>query len=419
MTKRGYKMTEIGEIPEEWEVIKLNKICNFIRGSEPGSKSYNSEFGRYKFIRVSDLSKQILQPVFTNENKKNLVFCKAEDILLTLDGVPGIINKNFEGAISSGIRIVKPKNSDICNEFLFYILQSRDVKHTINNHTMGSMIKHASTAINFIKIPLPPLPEQQKIAEILTTADDVIQAVNKQISMTEKLKKGLMRTLLTKGIGHTKFKMTEIGEIPEEWRVSKISDIYQVLTGTTPSTRIPKYWEGGNIEWLTPKDLRNLRAGLTIPMSGRKITKAAVAENSLDILPVGSIIMSTRAPVGYVGITTVEYTFNQGCKALLNKENTIPLFHAYYLANKTGYLNSLSSGSTFKELSKDTLEGILIVVPSLPEQQKIAEILTTVDNKIELLKVKKEKTEVLKRGLMQILLTGKVRVKIDSPEGEN
>lgn len=197
MTKRGYKMTEIGEIPEEWEVIKLNKICNFIRGSEPGSKSYNSEFGRYKFIRVSDLSKQILQPVFTNENKKNLVFCKAEDILLTLDGVPGIINKNFEGAISSGIRIVKPKNSDICNEFLFYILQSRDVKHTINNHTMGSMIKHASTAINFIKIPLPPLPEQQKIAEILTTVDNKIELLKVKKEKTEVLKRGLMQILLT------------------------------------------------------------------------------------------------------------------------------------------------------------------------------------------------------------------------------
>ena len=201
------------------------------------------------------------------------------------------------------------------------------------------------------------------------------------------------------------YKMTEIGEIPEEWGVSKISDIYEVLTGTTPSTKIFKYWEGGDIDWLTPKDLRSLGTGLSIPRSERKITKDAVAESSLDIMPAGSILVSTRAPVGYVGIPTIECTFNQGCKGLLNKVNAIPLFHAYYLSNETEYLNALSSGSTFKELSKDALETILIVVPPNAEQQKIAEILTTTDRKIELIGKEIVATEKLKKGLMQTLLT--------------
>lgn len=201
------------------------------------------------------------------------------------------------------------------------------------------------------------------------------------------------------------YKMTEIGEIPEEWKVSKISDVFDVLTGTTPSTKISKYWEGGNIDWLTPKDLRSLGAGLSIPQSDRKITKEGVAESSLELLPAGSIVISTRAPVGYVGIATNECTFNQGCKGLLAKENAIPLFHAYYLSHETEYLNSLSSGSTFKELSKDALEKVPIVVPPNAEQQKIAEILTTADRKIELIDKEIQTAEKLKKGLMQTLLT--------------
>ncbi|MEM0011168.1 MAG: restriction endonuclease subunit S, partial [Candidatus Bathyarchaeia archaeon] len=104
-----FKETPIGKIPKEWELTEIKEVCEFIRGTEPGSKSYNTEGIGYRFIRVSDLSKQILEQVFTSEDKNKLIFCNKEDILLALDGVPGVVNKGFEGTVSSGIRIVKPK----------------------------------------------------------------------------------------------------------------------------------------------------------------------------------------------------------------------------------------------------------------------------------------------------------------------
>jgi type I restriction enzyme S subunit len=420
-----FKQTSIGKLPKDWEVVKLNDVCELIRGTEPGSKSYNTEGIGIRFIRVSDISKQVLEEVFINENN-NLVICKKDDILLALDGVPGVVAKGFEGAISSGIRIVKPKTDKIDKEFLFYVLQHKTVQKVIENYTTGTTIKHASRAIDFIILPLPPLPEQKVIAQILSTVDSAIQKVDEIIAKTERLKKGLMKELLTGRIRveekdgrivfrkETEFKDTEIGKIPKDWEVVKIKDLFFVETGTTPSTRKKEYWENGTINWFTPTDLSKLEEKITIKNSERKITEKALKETNLTLLPKNSIIISTRAPVGYVAVLEEPGTFNQGCKGLISKDTNrlSPQFYCYYLLYTRRILQNLSGGSTFKELSKDRLENLVVPYLKLEEQQKIAEILLTIDKKLELERKRKEKLERIKKGLMDLLLTGKVRVKV-------
>ena len=248
-----------------------------------------------------------------------------------------------------------------------------------------------------------------------------MKKVNEEITLTEKLKKGLMQILLTKGIGHTKFKMTEIGEMPEEWVIAKVSDIYNIVTGTTPSTSVKEYWQQGKIEWVTPKDLRYVGPSLYIFSSERKITEKAIAENSLTLIPQYSIIISTRAPVGYVGINIKEATINQGCKGLIPKEPTIldTRFHANFFSSISEYMNNISGGSTFKELAKDAMGNIGIPVPNILEQRKIADILYRINNKLELLRNKKTYLERIKKGLMNDLFTGRVRVKEEASKGEN
>jgi type I restriction enzyme S subunit len=202
-------------------------------------------------------------------------------------------------------------------------------------------------------------------------------------------------------------KQTEIGEIPKEWTVHKVADIFVVETGTTPSTKQNDYWENGTINWITPSDLSKLNGKIEIKNSERKITEKALKENNLTLMPIGSIIMSTRAPVGYVALIQEKATFNQGCKGLIIKDgkNISPKFYCYYLLSKKQELQNLSSGSTFKELSKDRLESLQLPLPPLPEQQKIAEILTTADEAILKIDEAIEKTERLKKGLMHELLT--------------
>ena len=214
-------------------------------------------------------------------------------------------------------------------------------------------------------------------------------------------------------VSQLEYKQTEIGKIPKKWKVKKIVDLFKIKTGTTPSTKQKEYWNNGYINWITPADMSKLNGRIYIKNSHRKITEKAVKETNLTLIPSGSIIISTRAPVGYVAIIEGNATFNQGCKGLVLK-NTDGLnieFYTYYLLSKKTTLEHSSGGSTFKELSKNTLEKFKVPLLPIPEQKKIAEILLTVDKRLELLRNKKERLGGIKKGLMEDLLTGKKRVK--------
>ena len=199
-----------------------------------------------------------------------------------------------------------------------------------------------------------------------------------------------------------------------EWKEVELGEVCQILSGSTPSTIKEEYWNG-DINWITPADMNNLDNTLDLPESNRKITQKALKEVNLTLMPTGSIIMSTRAPVGYIGIVKKELTFNQGCKGLIPKDkskvNTI--FYAYYLLSLQEYLNNISGGSTFKELSKDSLCKLELPIPSISEQKKIAQILITLDKKLSIQQSKKSKLENVKKSLMNDLLTGKKRVKME------
>lgn len=206
---------------------------------------------------------------------------------------------------------------------------------------------------------------------------------------------------------HDGLKDSEIGKLPEGWEIKLITDLFNIETGTTPSTKQMSYWENGTLNWFTPADMSKLDGQIEIDESERKITEKALNEANLTLMPEGSILMSTRAPVGYISILKKKAAFNQGCKGLIPKNEKIVLsiFYAYYLISKKQFLNSLSGGSTFKELSKASLERLRLPLPPLPEQRAIASVLGTVDSAIQKANAAIEKTERLKRGLMQRLLT--------------
>jgi type I restriction enzyme S subunit len=205
----------------------------------------------------------------------------------------------------------------------------------------------------------------------------------------------------------TNLKSTTIGGIPEDWKLETASDLFTVVTGTTPSTKKREYWDDGSIDWITPTDLSKLHGKLRIRSGERRITEKALKEINLTLMPKGSLILSTRAPVGYVAVLEEEAAFNQGCKGLIpkNSEEILSEFYCYYLSNKKQMLQNLSSGSTFKELSKDRLERFAIPHLPIKEQKAVVGVLGVVDSAIELVDRVIWKTERLKKGLMQTLLT--------------
>jgi len=399
------------KIPDDWEVVKLKDICELVRGTEPGSKTYNKDGTGFRFIRVSDISKRVLESVFIDEKPNKLIFCNKEDILMSLDGVPGVVNKGFEGAISSGIRMIKPKDLNISKEFLFYILQHRIVQRIIENYTTGTTIKHASRAIDFIKIPLPPFPEQRAIAEILSTADEAVQKVDEIIAKTERLKKGLMQELLTKGIGHKEFKDTEIGRIPKEWEVVKLDEVVE----------INKESKNPVIEFPDNKflyvDIESVENGTGVIKNIKEILGKDAPSRARRVIHYNDVVMSTVRPyLKAFAIVLKEYD-NQICSTgfavLTCKEGMSPFYLLYAIFSDfvIEQCNKMMMGGQYPALNSSQVARIKIPLPLLPEQQKISSILSTVDKKLELERSRKEKFERIKRGLMNDLLTGRKRIK--------
>lgn len=274
------------------------------------------------------------------------------------------------------------------------------------------------------KIPLfipISLTEQRKIAEILTTIDQNISQTEQLIDKYKKIKDGLLHDLLTFGIDENgkirnpqthSFVIKKGMLVPEEWEVDEINNIFDIVSGSTPSTSVAEFWDG-NINWITPYDLNKI-AHFYISESSRKITELGLQNCSAKKIPANSIVMSSRAPIGYLAIPLIEYTTNQGCKSLIIKNNERDLAEFYILILKF-YINkikNLGTGTTFTEISKTDLGTVFLPFPKIKEEQnKIAKIIFKQDQLIEAEQTNLHKLQELKQGLMQDLLTGKVRVK--------
>lgn len=196
-------------------------------------------------------------------------------------------------------------------------------------------------------------------------------------------------------------------KITEDWNIKKLGEMGKFVSGGTPDTEKPEYWNG-DIIWLTPSEITKLPTRF-VSDSERKITKAGLKNSSAVLLPVGSLIICTRATVGDCCINTTEVSTNQGFKNLIPRNNDANFLYYLISSHKTDLIRK-ACGSTFLEISKHDIERLEYSVPPLSEQEKIAEILGAWDLAIEKLTALIEQKKLLKKGLMQRLLTGKQRL---------
>ena len=278
MTRPGYKMTKIGEIPEEWEVVEMgdNKVSELVMGQSPPSSSYNTSGNGIPFLQGNaDFGEVCPSPrIYCT---KPLKVAEKGDILLSVRAPVGELNISaFKCVIGRGLAVIRCKDNKTHYKYLYYYL-----KYSVNrlrSMSTGSTFKAVGKDIlSHFEICLPDYEKQQKIAEILSTADETIQKVNEEITLTEKLKKGLMQTLLTKGIGHTKFKTSEIGEIPEEWSIKSISECGIPVSNIDPSIFSHSYFKyidvsGISSEKLVIVDTKEIQ-GIAAPSRARKEVK--------------------------------------------------------------------------------------------------------------------------------------------------
>ncbi|MGB9854674.1 MAG: restriction endonuclease subunit S [Candidatus Bathyarchaeales archaeon] len=402
----------MGKIPKGWDIKKLGDVCETVKGRKP-TELFDKESENFLPYLTAEYMRSNSNVKWCKKDDPNVVWVSKNDLLMIWDGsYSGDVFIGFEGALASTMIKIMP-DEKLDKKFLYYFLSTKF--DFLRGTTSGTGIPHVSKSVfENLLVTIPPLEEQRGIVGVLGVVDSVIAKTGEVIWKTERLKKGLMQTLLTRGIGHKEYKQTPIGTTPKEWEINKVSDLFEVVTGTTPSTRQSDYWNEGTVNWITPTDLSKLNGKIHIKNSERKITEKALKETNLTLMPKGSIILSTRAPVGYVAVLEEPAAFNQGCKGLIPKKHDgiLSEFYCYYLLNKKQMLENLSSGSTFKELPKERLQNFNIPSPSFAEQKRIAELLLTIDKKIDIERSQKTRLEQIKRGLMDLLLTGKIRVKV-------
>lgn len=180
----------------------------------------------------------------------------------------------------------------------------------------------------------------------------------------------------------TKFKEAKVGRIPKGWRSARVEDFAEVIGGSTPSTKNPNNFNG-DIPWITPRDLSGYQDRY-IKRGERNISKEGLISSGIKMLPSGTILLTSRAPVGYLAIASNNITTNQGFKSLIVSNKSSALFIYYLLKNNIKLLKEHATGSTFQELSGSNLKKINFDLPPIEEQKKIAEVLGTLDEKIEL-----------------------------------
>ena len=403
-----FKQTEIGRIPKEWELIKFREVFSYIKGKKPAEL-----IDEYKGNYLPYLSTEYLR-----ENKatkfarisEDVISINKGDLILLWDGSnAGEFFIGKEGILSSTMVKLQLKKENINSVFVFYLLKIKE--YYLSGLTRGTGVPHVDkNVLENLTLPLPPLPEQQKIAEILSTVDSAIGKVNQAIEKTQRLKKGLMQELLTKGVGHKEFKETEIGRIPKEWEVVRLGEVADLNRGRfahRPRNE-PKFY-GGKIPFIQTGDINEANGIIkkysqTLNEKGLKISK---------LFKKGTIVISIAGNIGDVGILDFDACFPDSIIGINPNDKKVDrLFLMFLLQEFKDKLNAIAPRSTQKNINLEILEPLKLPLPPLPEQQKIAEILSTVDKRLELLKKKKEKLERIKKGLMNDLLTGKRRVKV-------
>ncbi len=409
------------EVPEEWEVVRLEDLCERIKaGGTPSTSKREFWNGDIPFVKIEDIT--LAGKYLTNTKEKisklglenSSAWIVPENSLLlamygslgevTINKIPAATNQAILGIISSKCDV----------EFLYYWFLyfkpnwRRYAKPTTQANLTAEIVRNS-------KIPLPPLPEQQKIAHVLMSIDKAIEAVDEAIKQAERIKKGLMQELLTKGIGHEKFKDTEIGRIPEEWEVVRLGELVEIQSGKYFA--YSEFCESG-IKCLK---IDNVGFGEILWETTTFLPEEYSDKYSELVLRVGDIVLALNRPiidgklkVGILSETDVPSILYQRVGRFIFKSEKIYRHFMFYLLMGGYFKKELSKmliGTDQPYIRTPVLLKIKIPLPPLPEQQKIAEILSKWDEVIEVKRAKKERLERMKKKVMELLLTGKVRIK--------
>lgn len=407
--KKGYKMTDVGVIPEDWEVKSIGDICVVKDGTH---QTPNYTYFGIPFYSVENISNNDFSNVKYISEEEHIILSsnsKIEkgDVLMTRIGSIGCckyIDWEVKASFYVSLALLKFQD-DECARYFTHYSETNLFKDEIEQNSLQFAVPQKINLGNIpkIRIILPSiLKEQQVIADALTKVDNLITSLTKVIEKKKLIKKGTMQKLLSGEV--------RLDGFEGEWNFISFKNIYTYASeGGTPDTKNEKYYKSGVIPFVKIEDT----ISKYIKCASTFITELGLEQSSAWILPAGNLILTNGATIGNVSINLIPITTKQGILGIIVNSDYHTEFLYYLFKNETFQteLQSKMAIGTFATITLNNLNDIqLLIPPTKAEQTAIAKVLTTMDNEIEALEKERDKYKCIKQGMMQQLLTGKIRL---------
>ena len=409
-----YKQTEVGIIPEDWEIIRLKDIGTFSKGCGISRAEANS--GHIPCVRYGEIytSHDIYIKKFYSFISEDIAKCsrqiKKGDILFAASGeTKEEIGKcvafvsDCEAYAGGDIIIFTPK-SKFDSKYLGFILNTSELTKQKASKGQGDAVVHITTeSLSELIVPIPSrIDEQQEIAEALSDVDKLIAALDKKIAKKKLIKQAAMQQLLTG--------KKRLQGFCEKWHTILLANNTIMNSGGTPLSSNPEYYDG-DIPFLSISDITD--AGKYINKTERCITEKGLNNSSAKMFVKGTIMYAMYASLGKCAISNISLTCSQAILGIVPNNEIDSEYLYYYLCFIEDSVKELGQTGTQSNLSKQLVQNFAVFLPkSITEQQAIAKILSDMDEEILDLERKRDKYKLLKNGMMQKLLTGQIRLNI-------
>ena len=342
---------------------------------------------------------------------------------------------------STGFVVIRGKEGAIHTDFVYWLLAQDhivDYLQAIAEHSTSAYPSIRPSDIEAIEFPLPPLEEQRRIACILGAFDSKIELNRRMSEMLEEMARALFKSWFVDfdpvrakiegrwrrgkslpGLSADLYELfpdclvdSDLGKIPEGWGVNLLGDVAEVVGGTTPSTKVKEYWEGGTHCWATPKDLSALSSPVLLDTE-RKVTDAGLQQIGSGLLPTGTLLLSSRAPIGYLAVSEEPVAINQGFIAMPPRKGTSNLFMLRWCRAFHDEIVSHANGSTFLEISKSNFRRIPLVVPVEAVMTTFDRLTRTLHDRIVSNERESRSLAVQRDALLPRLVSGDIKVRTE------
>ena len=413
--KPGYKRTEVGVIPKDWEVRPLDELSDKIMVGiasaathayrDRGVVMFRNQNIKPGYLDDTDILYIAEKYEITYRNKR----LKTGDLLTARTGYPGttcIVPAQYEGAQSFTTLITRLHPNVVDSTYLCCFINSRAGQTYFDQTQIGGGQKNVNAgSLKYLPVILPPtLAEQEAIASALGDADALIESLERLIAKKRDIKQGAMQQLLT---GNKR-----LPGFTGKWETKRLCELGEWKGGMTPSMTNPDYWLNGSVPWISSGDVKSV----LLQSTGLSVTLNAIKQGKTTLLPVKSIIVVTRSGILRktlpVAMNLTPMAINQDIKALIPRVELCSEYLLYALIGNAERILSrcLKAGTTVESVEFRWLKSFTIQIPSYAEQIEIASVLSDMDAEIGALEERLLKARAIKQGMMQELLTGRIRL---------